>query len=232
MSVIHLSHAAKIDACALLRQSRLFGHLPSEEYHHLLKGAASLSLEKNQTLFHRDDVARFWYIVLNGRVDTLRFNQEGSELVFHHLQRGQFVAVFVMFSDCLHYPVEARAACPSLLCRVSRDNLHALSAREPGVALKLLQHASDRMCASLDSIETLTCRSVEQRLARYLLRLYLREGEVIAMPFNQRMLASQLGVRAETLSRTLSQWKRCGYLVCERSHWQLKDIDLLQRLGN
>lgn len=227
-----LSDIAKMDACRLLRESDFFGHLSSEEHEDLLQGATMLKLEKNQTLFHRDETARYWYIVLNGRIDTLRSNREGGELVFHHLQRGQFLAVFVMFSDQRCYPVEARAASPSLVCRISGDKLNSLSFKKPRLTLKLLQYASDRMRASLDNIETLTCRSVEQRLARYLLRLYATEGLTIQLPFNQRLLANQLGVRVETLNRTLSQWKKCGYLTCNRNHWQLINIDVLQQLGS
>jgi CRP-like cAMP-binding protein len=128
--------------------------------------------------------------------------------------------------------LQARAASPSLVCRISGNKLNSLSFQKPGMTLKLLQYASARMCASLDNIEILTCRSVEQRLTRYLLRLYAMEGRTIQLPFNQRLLANQLGVRVETLNRTLSQWKKCGYLTCNRNHWQLINIDVLQRLGS
>lgn len=231
MSHTQLSQVGKIDACELLKQSRIFGHMRIEEYQRLLQGATIQRLEKNEVLFHRDEAARYWYIVLKGRVETLRFSQEGGELIFHQLQRGDCIAVFVMFSVRFHYPVEARAATPSLVCRISGGNLHALSARDPDLAVKLLQYASDKMYASLDSIETLTCRTVEQRLARYLLRLYTRESDVVVVPFNQRLLANQLGVRVETLNRTLSLWKKCGYLSCSRHHWRLNDIDALVRMS-
>lgn len=231
MSYTPLSYAARVDVCKLLGQSAIFGHLPPEEHLRLLQGAVMLRLEKNQTVFHRHEAARYWYIVLNGRIDTLRFNQEGSELMFNHIQRGQCLAMFVMFSDHLHYPVEARAAGSSLVCRISRDNLYALSLRDPGLAFKLLQYASDKMCTSLDSIETLTRRSVEQRLARYLLGLYNKEGASVFVPLSQRLLANQLGVRVETLNRTLSLWKKSGYLTCNRHHWQLNNIAVLLRLG-
>jgi hypothetical protein len=52
------------------------------------------------------------------------------------------------------------------------------------------------------------------------------------LPVSQRQLAAKLGVRAETLNRLLSDWRRLGYLEGSGRSWLIArpgELDALVR---
>ncbi len=222
------SPAALADVWRLMDSLGIFLPLSADRKAVLGHHAALMALKSGQMVFREGEAAQYWFLVLSGQVDTLRFGRHGDELIFRTLTRGSLLAAHVMFVDQPRYPVSARMGKAGLVCRIPRDNLHQLCQQDPQVAVRLLQHAGNIICGALDELESLICDNVEQRLARYFLQLYASQGHSIAIPLPQRLLAQQLGVRVETLNRTLSAWKKQGVLSGGRHHWLVHDVDSLR----
>jgi CRP-like cAMP-binding protein len=103
--------------------------------------------------------------------------------------------------------------------------------QHPTLALRLLEDFSRRLYHYINEVEWLTVSSAAQRLAAFLLRLSAQQGERLELPSSQRQLAAHLGIRAETLSRLLSEWQARQWLRGERRHWTLVDTAPLQQLA-
>ena len=69
-----------------------------------------------------------------------------------------------------------------------------------------------------------------QRLAAYLLQLPMTRA-IIGTAFSQRQLAAYLGIRAETLSRLLSEWRARCWIRGEKRIWALIETASLQNLA-
>lgn len=197
----------------------------------LLAGASYCSLVEGEVLFVQDQPADYFYLVLEGRMDTLRLSSDGEEHIIHHVPAGQLLAPIVMFMSEGLYPVSCRAAEASVLCRMSRANLHRACLAHPRLALQMLEFAGRALNMRINEVDTLVGRSTPQRLADYLLRLPGEADEVLQFPLSQRQLATKLGVRAETLNRLLADWQRQGHIAGQRRNWRLVNRGALVKLA-
>ncbi|RZT30797.1 Crp/Fnr family transcriptional regulator [Cupriavidus agavae] len=187
----------------------------------LLAQASVEDLDKGDCVFRQGEQANYWYLVMDGRIDTLRLGIDGEDRIVHHIPPGQLLASIVMFMPDRKYPVEARAAVASTLCRFHRDSLHRACLAHPPLAVGMLSLAADVLHQRIDDVDTLASTSAPQRLAAYLLRLAGNTGEQVELPLSQRQLAAKLGVRAETLNRLLAEWQRIGYLEGGGRAWRI-----------
>ncbi len=81
--------------------------------------------------------------------------------------------------------------------------------------------ASLRRCQELrDHVEQLALHNAERRVGRFLLQMRFNtspDGKDIVLPFDKALIASYLGIKPETLSRTFQTFRERGFIV-ERSH--------------
>ncbi len=194
----------------------------------LMADASLCRLGDGERVFSQGEAADYWYLVMTGRVDTLREGYDGECRVVQLVEPGQLLAPIVMFMPGLEYPVSARASGSTLLCRFRRQQLHALCRSEPELALRVLEIAGQALCKRIDDVENLSSRNGPQRLAAYLYQLYLEQGKAITLPLSHRELAAKLGLRPETLSRLLGNLRRQGVLQGQRLHWTITDRERLR----
>lgn len=182
------------------------------------------------TVFHEGDTAQHWLLVAKGHVEVVRFGCDGSERVYHRFGAGQCVAEAAMFMAHGRYPMQARTVGNTTVWRLERQALRQACAAHPALALRLLEDFSRRLYHYINEVEWLTVSSAPQRLAAFLLRLAAQQGQQMELPSSQRQLAAHLGIRAETLSRLLSEWQTRHWLRGERRHWTLLDAAPLEQL--
>ncbi|MEN7530259.1 MULTISPECIES: Crp/Fnr family transcriptional regulator [unclassified Cupriavidus] len=197
----------------------------------LLADASITALQKGDCVFRQGQRADYWYLVMCGRIDTLRIGIDGEDRILHHALPGQWLAPIVMFMPHRTYPVEARAAEDSTLCRFGRDNLHQTCLDHPQLALCMLALAADVLHQRIDDVDTLASTSAAQRLAAYLLKLANKTGMRVEFPLSQRQLAAKLGIRAETLNRLLADWQKLGYLEGRGRAWRITTPRALETLA-
>lgn len=231
MTFVNLPKRQLDQAFMLLRKARYLYDFEHETLDFLLAGARFRRLEEGESVFDQGQISDHWYLVLRGRIDTLRYGADGEERVIHHLSEGELLAPVVMFAPQRCYPVSARAAKLSEVCCMHRDRLHEACLRYPRLALKLLELAAVALSLRIDDVDNLAGSSSAQRLAGYLMQLSEKQGKSIELPLSQRQLAARLGMRAETLNRLLAEWQKNGYLTGRRQIWQLHNVAALGRLA-
>lgn len=205
--------------------------LPCTALRMLLMDAAWGRLAAGETLFDQGQPADHWYLVMSGRIDTLRYGRDGEERVIQHIGSGQWLAPIVMFSPQRSYPVSARGVQASEICRLRRDRLHQACLAHPRLALQVLELAAQALTSRIDDVDSLAGGNASQRLAGYLLRQSEIQGTYVRLPLTQRNLAASLGIRPETLSRLLSEWRKQGYLQGQRGLWQISDPQAFKDLS-
>lgn len=196
----------------------------------LMTEACLYCFEDGERIFSQGGAADYWYLVIEGRIDTLREGYDGECRVVQLVESGQLLAPIVMFMPNRIYPVSARASGNTLLCRFRRQQLHALCRAESDIALRVLEIAGRALCNRIDDVENLSSRNGPQRLAAYLDELFSDQGKQIELPLSHRELAAKLGLRPETLSRLLSKMKSQGVLKGKRQQWTLINRTLLRSI--
>lgn len=221
------------EAADALAQTPLFAGLPGGECGELAQHAQRARYTAGETLFYEGDEAGYCLLVINGRVEVLRYDAAGEERMLHSFVSGQFVADAAMFMPHGLYPMTARATVDTVAWRLPRGAFRNTCARQPAVALRLLESLSHRLYQRVNEVDWLTSSNAAQRLAAYLVAQ--ADGReplgTIELPTSQRHLAARLGIRAETLSRLLSEWQGKGWIRGGRRRWSLLDAAALRDLA-
>jgi len=111
--------------------------------------------------------------------------------------------------------------------------LKMLMSTQPELAITAMQEIGSILHNTIDIIEDLAFRSVESRLARYLLMEYHQQQQLtIELSSNTEILASLLGTSRQTLSTLINQMIKTGTLErVDRRHLTLLNISHLERLA-
>ena len=194
----------------------------------LSKSASRISLSNGQHLFHMGETAHAFFWIESGSVVLYRPAYNGDGKVFRKLQPGDMVAETVMFANPCRYPLSAHADQASVLYRIPRESLLQVASRSNELTMGLLEMLSTRVSQAVNRIDLLTISNSAQRLVTYLLDIYMQQGSAwLNLPANHNVLARQLNITPETLSRHLSSFKRSGLIGGRNRTLVLLDIESL-----
>ncbi len=223
-----LMEAAVLEA---LRAHPLFVAFDDEAFERLTAAAQLVELDAGQLLFQRGDPARAFYIVMRGQAKLYMQSRAGDEKILALLQPGQSFAEAIMFMQGPVYPVSAAATEPTALVSMPvREYLQALRA-DVNTCLRLLGVLSQRLHAHVQEIEELTLESAGHRLARHLLRRATPDAQGRArVHFDEtrQMLASQLAMKPETLSRLTRSLTEAGLIELDGRDILIPDVSRLE----
>jgi len=204
--------------------------IPRGMWEELMLSARLCRYKDGERVFYQGAPAEYWYLVVEGRVDTLREGIDGECRVVQLVKPGQLLAPVVMFMPGPCYPVSSRAVGMTVLCRFRREQLYDLCSSSPEFAVRILEIAGVALCKRINDVESLCSRNGLQRLATYLHELYLEQGEELTLPLSHRELAARLGIRPETLSRLFRKLRSQGAVQGLKQRWVVKDPGMLQSL--
>lgn len=218
----------------LLRQHYLFSLLPAERFSELASRIRLIELAAGERLFTQGDAADRFFLVAEGQIKLFRTTPEGHEKVIEIMSAGRSFAEAVMFMHHQCYPASAEAlktarvyAIPSVLyLQLLRDN--------PELCFGLLGSLSMRLHQRVNEIETLSLQNAGCRLARYLLQHLppkACDGAEIQLPAAKQVIASQLGITPETLSRLLRSFSEAGKIEVRASTVVVKDLQGLAAIS-
>lgn len=216
----------------LLAGVRPFQRLDGAALNDLLRGATAYCYEAGELVFREGDAATSYLLVETGEVEVFRYSHSGEERVFRVFEAGRTVAEAAMFMPHGRYPMCARSRSESRLYRLRRDSLLSACHSHPDLAMHMLATLSQALYMQVNKVDWISSSSASERLANYLLGLKSRQGNRVELPLSQRQLAGHLGIRAETLSRLLTDWQARGYVAGRRNAWELRDETYLRKLAS
>ncbi|HEX2862400.1 MAG TPA: Crp/Fnr family transcriptional regulator [Lacunisphaera sp.] len=194
---------------AALRKSRMFADLPPGDVAIIAGGCSLRSLDKDEMLFREGVRAEGFYVVQTGRISVFRLTPDGREQIICIFQSPESFAE-VTLATMETYPANAVALEPSQVVLVHKAQFRDLVCKKPELALHMLVSMSLHLKHLVQSVHDLKGRQIEARLADWLLQQAAASGGVeraFALPVSKKVLAGQLGVTSETLSRTLGRFR-------------------------
>lgn len=204
-----------------LRGTDTFRDLPEKDIRELAAAATTKSLKKGDYLFHRGEPAPGLCIVRRGVVNFHRVAMDGREIAIHFYRELETLPA-VAVHDGIGCPADARAVVQSDVVIIPRRAFLARVRTCPEMALRMFSAMEHQVQQLANSLEDISSKNASTRFVQWLLRRCectgLRKSVVVDVGTTKRALASELGVRQETLSRTLRQLTESGHLqVCGRS---------------
>ncbi|MHB1565535.1 MAG: Crp/Fnr family transcriptional regulator [Acidiferrobacter sp.] len=210
-----------------VRKSPLFSGLLFEELVSLLGHARIRELRSHQNIFTEGDKADALYFVLSGAVRLFTLSPRGDEKVIELIMPGSTFAEAVVFLGG-HYPVYAATLTDSRLIEIpTADFICALTANS-GMALRMLAGVSMRLHQLINDVRSLTLETAGQRVAGFLLEQcpLTAASADIHMVVKKNVVASRIGVSAETFSRVLATLRTLNLITVSGN-----DIHVADRAG-
>ncbi len=200
---------------AALRECRMFHSVAAADLEEIAAGCAIRSLEKGRTLFREGEAAEGFYLVRSGSINVFRVTPDGREQIICVFHPGEtFAEAAIAMGHA--YPANAAALVKSQVIVIGRKPFLALIRRKPEIALGMLASMSVHLKHLVGMLQDLKGRQIEVRLADWLLRHHPGtppdKPAVLTLQVAKKVLAGELGVTSETLSRTLARFRDEGLI--------------------
>jgi CRP/FNR family transcriptional regulator len=224
--------ARKTVLLGALRECPLFADMAPRDLEDIAATCETVRLDKGEILFRENEKAQGFFIVQQGAIHVHRVTPDGRE---------QVIAIFRPYNCfaeiCLttfrSYPANAVALEPSIVVLVRRTDFRALIMRTPELALRMLTSMSFHLKHLVQTMEDQKFKRIESRLSHYLLRLCPMierdEGAVVRLTSSKKVLAGQLGVSSETLSRALARFRRENLIAVDGPVIRILNLDGLRQ---
>src|SRR5262249_38943365 len=224
------------DVVAFLRRSPVFANIPARGLTALGTVTRGDRYRAREFVFMEGEPADWFCVVRSGRVKILRASRGGKEVVLELLGPGEpFGGVAVI--ERRPYPASAQATEASVVLKIPREPIIALSERHPGLIREMALMIGRRLRAAHESVHSLAGDPVEARLAAALLRLAERDGmrgpAGITLPFTltRQSLADMTGTTVETTIRIMSRWQKDRLVGDESGRLVLLDPSALREIA-
>lgn len=215
----------------LMNNHYLFSALDDAQLGKVLATTIIDTYPKGERLFRRGEPAHAFYMVVTGKVKLYRLSPDGHEKIMRLLGPGQTFAESVMFMDPPRYPVHAEAVESSTVAAFKRESFIQLLQESFDICRAVMAQMTQRIQAHWDEIEALALLNSRYRVVHYLLGL-VPEGKkgtiVITLPTHKSLIAAQLALQPETLSRLLRSLSDEALIELDDDNVAIPDVDKLR----
>ena len=221
----------QFDLCELLTRAPLFAGLDKNWCELLCSSAQVHRLLKNQFLYRRGELATGLYLIAVGQIKaTIPVARSRHGKVIEMFGPGDVFGETLMLLQHPHV-VDAQALDDSVVVWLDGRHIEQILSLEAGFALQMLKNVSRRFEALLRDIETVSTHSASERVADYLLK-QPRQGTQTQLKFSKCLIASKLGLQAESLSRALQQLSKQQLISVQGSQVEILNEAGLQQFNH
>lgn len=161
------------------------------------------SYNKNDVLHREGETCEEITIVSEGKIKIVSYSFSGKEIVFNELGKNQIFGNNLLFSSEPNYKGDVVSVDKSIVVTIKKDDLITLLSSNKEFLKEYLKIQSD-FGKSLNS--RIKLLSIDSALERFEYYLFINKGEVDFKSVTA--LASELGLKRETLSRLISKLEK------------------------
>ena len=214
-----------------LTQVELFQGLDKEALMPIIENASYKELIKGEMISYEGKPLSCCVLVLTGEVEVYRSTYLGEEKIFGIFNHYQLVAIAAIFMPHNRFPMTIRAKTDCSVLLIEKQSLLQVCKTNPIIMQRLLIRFSTKLYEQINNIDWLTSSSSEQRLASYLLSLCSSDNTYqFILPISRGQLATKLGIRYETLSRLMSNWRKQKIIQVENNRINILNDAYLKEL--
>jgi CRP/FNR family transcriptional regulator, cyclic AMP receptor protein len=230
-----MSQAEEKRVVQILRKCPVLVDAPPDSLAQLAAAALTQSFRARQVVYLPGDRAASVHFIASGRVKVSKVTRDGKELTLAYRTSGDFFGeTCLLEGGPREEMVEAMENTMSV--ELDRAGLDHLLANHAQVAYPFARALIDRWRGLQTKVEQLVFKDVGSKLAELLLRLGSehgiehRRGLVLGLKITHQEMANLIGSTRETVSLTLSQFKRKGFIHTEGRKVILADREGLRAL--
>jgi CRP/FNR family transcriptional regulator, cyclic AMP receptor protein len=220
----------------LLRKSDVLAETPADAMQALLPGLTLGSYRPRQVIYLPGDRAQGVHFLTSGRIKISKVTRDGKELTLAYRNEGDFFGESCLLDGGPREEM-AEAMDASVTVEIPREMLDNLLRGDGTAAYKFARALIVRRKDLETRVEQLIFKDVGAKLAELLLNLGQEHGIpdergiVVGLKITHQEMANLIGSTRETVSLTLSQFKRKGLIQTEGRRVILSDLEGLRALA-
>ncbi|MFW6082858.1 MAG: Crp/Fnr family transcriptional regulator [Chloroflexota bacterium] len=183
--------------------------------------------EAEEVVFLEGEACTGLHVVEEGWLKAIKISPEGREQVLRFVGPAGVVNEVGVFAKTPN-PATVVTLTASTLWVIDRDAMLALLEEYPQLAQRVVQRLARRVLHLVSLVEDLSLRTVEARLARYLLERADDQTLERERWATQAEMASRLGTVLDVLNRALHQLAREGLIDVQRHEIRILDQEGLR----
>jgi len=212
-----------------------FAHLSEEELDDLVRRADFVRLEAGEVLvLGPEEQAERMLLPVAGQLQVYMKAPSEHELTLSVLTTGSPVPATGLVPRWVRN-LYVRALEPSVVCRVSQQDLEAMVRRNPEVGLGIARMLAGRLMLMEDRWADAVEKEVQARLAGLLYMLVesegvmTPEGPMIPTRYTHEQLGSMIGATRATVTRAFSELQEGGCIELRGRRVHVKDLEALRQ---
>jgi CRP-like cAMP-binding protein len=222
-----LSNTIKTD---FVKSIPLLSGLSESEKESLLQGGTLYTYRRKEHLFRRGDPVNRFHIICDGTVRLYRETSGGGEVTTDIRISGDTICKTGVFSSFVRHHCHAEIVHDATIMEFPTQWLVDAAKKYSVISANLLSALSQGTREVKIESENHMMMSTVQRAACFLKKTCVIQGlnpSGFKLPYSKSLIASRLGMRLETFSRTLPRLKEVGIKINDRqvSLYDLSSIE-------
>ncbi len=213
----------------MLFELDLFLGISAESKAKFEKSLITKTCKKGEVLFLQGDDAKYFYIVKSGWVKLFRETIDGEEAIVDVITEGHIFGNHSAFDE-QKYSYSAEVVENTILYQLPLNLIVDVVSEDQKFALNFIKLISTKQKKNRREIEHLTIQTAPQRIGCFLLRLCNKKDNknvILYLPYDKSLIASRLGMKAETFSRALSKLKEETGIIINGPSVTIPDVSRL-----
>jgi len=207
----------------------VLGGLPADERRTLERIAKRRRLRAGDFVYTQGDAVEHFYIVESGRIRVFYQTPAGREPTVTYRGPGDLFGISSLAGSDRRVP-SAEALEPSVIWAIANQDLDVLTRRLPTLASGIIKALALRLRDVMVLVESVATWPARLRVANFLLANRGRPGTTGAAGWTHESIADLLGCARQTVTKTLNEFARAGWIRVERKRVFVIDHRALERL--
>lgn len=215
-----------------LRKFNIFKTLSDEELESIIDISSVRSYSTKTMVFMQDEALDRVFFIQTGKVKIYRTDVNGNEQIVSILEKGEMFP-HVGFFRKGNFPAHAEVIEKASLIVVPIDEFEGILLQSPEMCIKLFNVLGEKIVDLQNRLEEQILHNTYEQIVMLLLRLCKTNGVKednhyrFTTQFTNREFANMIGTSRETVSRTLTQLKKDGFISVDSAGYYLIDYDKL-----
>ncbi|WP_435579935.1 response regulator [Gilvibacter sp.] len=187
------------------------------------------SFDKGKLIYEQGDRIHQIYLINSGVVKCFTMDENGKELITSLRKEGSFLGLEQLLENGAHHESTAALESSELLA-VSKQEFVEILHDNQQLTLELINLLADDINHIKEQLLQMAYGSVRRKTAQTILQFaeILNDNTQEQIRISRHDLASVAGIATESLIRTLSQFKKNGWIAIEGRNIKILDLEALE----
>jgi len=220
------------DYIPILKECFLFQKLTAKDLAHIANELDIKVYTKGSEILTQDTPGDSLYVIISGIAKVSMHDPHGRKNALTYLNRGDAFGEISVFAgeNCT---ADVTAFSDLSVAVLSKDKMIEITKNLPHLAYSIIQSLCERIRYADSIINDLAFKNMEGRVAAKILSLADKFGQkvsggiVIDLSLTHNELAELVGTNRETVTKTISRFRKEGSIDIQDSGMLIRDIDML-----